>query len=180
MDWLRMSALSALTLVFLASTLSKASPARLRAFAGSLPEMGLPSSWPPMAVASGLMVLELVAIPSLWLSPVAGSMLAMLLLVLFSGSIWLVVRRRKKVFCRCFGASATPVGWIHLGRNGVLLALGAAVFVLSLSASAAEWRSITGSLEMAAPGLVLGLMLTRLDDLMFLMAPGPHPSAEER
>ena len=80
----------------------------------------------PRVVLRGLPFVELglgsLTVVRLWL-PVVPLMLAGLL-VLFT--LWIVSAMRRDVVppCACFGSRASePVGWKHVGRNIVLLAL---------------------------------------------------------
>ncbi|MEU6425970.1 MauE/DoxX family redox-associated membrane protein [Microbispora sp. NPDC046973] len=56
----------------------------------------------------------------------AGFCVALGLLVAFTVAIGVALRRGRRVPCRCFGASAVPVGPGHMARNAVLTVAAAA------------------------------------------------------
>ncbi|WP_328855647.1 hypothetical protein OHB01_17295 [Microbispora hainanensis] len=79
---------------------------------------------PARPVAALVVTAEAAVAPLLAWPPtvLAGFCLALGLLVAFTVAIVVALRRGRRVPCRCFGASAVPVGPGHLARNAVLLA----------------------------------------------------------
>jgi len=130
----------------------------------------VPARWRgPLAVA--VVALEL-AVPVLLLTPaaVAGLLLATGLLVAFSAAVAAALRRRSTARCRCFGPTATPLGPLHLVRNGLLGAVAAAGAALLLVAPTAP--ADPGGLVVAgAAGAVLAAVLIRVDDLISVFTP---------
>ena len=88
------------------------------------------------------------------------------LLAAFTAAIAIAVRRGRTAPCWCFGVSSTPLGRSHVARNLFLIA----VAVLGLAAAAAGGSAVTAAAALAAGcGVVAGLLVTRLDDLMSLV-----------
>jgi hypothetical protein len=75
-----------------------------------------------------------------------------------------------KVTCACFGASATPIAPVHAVRNGLLLAAALAATALSAAGRVAPGDLLAVLVAVGVGGL-LALVLTRLDDFVFLLAP---------
>nr|WP_225311513.1 MauE/DoxX family redox-associated membrane protein [Microbispora cellulosiformans] len=73
----------------------------------------------------------------------AGFCVALGLLVAFTVAMAAALRRRRRVLCRCFGASTVPVGPGHLVRNAVLAAA---------AATGAAQAAMTGAMTGAAAG----------------------------
>ncbi|MEU0572530.1 MauE/DoxX family redox-associated membrane protein [Nonomuraea sp. NPDC005983] len=120
----------------------------------------------PVAVAAGeAAVIVLAATPLRWAGAL-GFALAAVLLGCFAVATALVVRRGAAVPCRCFGASETPMGWAHVIRDLVLIALAA----LGLAASTAFGLADMGMAVISGvSGAALGLLITRTDDLASLL-----------
>ncbi|WP_185949504.1 MauE/DoxX family redox-associated membrane protein [Microbispora sp. KK1-11] len=76
-----------------------------------------------LVVAAEVAVAPLLAWPPTML---AGFCVALGLLVAFTVAIVVALGRGRRVPCRCFGASAVPVGPGHLARNAVLIVAAAA------------------------------------------------------
>lgn len=97
----------------------------------------------------------------------AGAVLATCLLAVLTAGVVMILRRRLKVTCACFGASATTIAPIHAVRNGLLL----------LMAIATAWLGphvpddIAAAVVAVGVGVVLALVITRLDDFAFLLMP---------
>ncbi|WP_432870062.1 MauE/DoxX family redox-associated membrane protein [Microbispora rosea] len=79
---------------------------------------------PSRPVAALVVAAEITVAPLLAWRPtaLAGFCVALGLLVAFTAAIVVALRRGRRVPCRCFGASAVPVGTGHLARNAVLIA----------------------------------------------------------
>ena len=119
------------------------------------------------AAAEGATVL-LVALP--W--PVAaaiGFALANGLLSMFALAIGAVLRRGERVACRCFGVSAAPLTGRHIVRNMMLIAVAVVGIAATMSGGA---TGLAGALVAAFAGVAAGAVVTLLDDLVALLAPG--------
>ncbi|MFI6258618.1 MauE/DoxX family redox-associated membrane protein [Micromonospora zamorensis] len=101
-----------------------------------------------------------------------GFVLAAGLLVAFTIVIALAVAKGTRATCRCFGASTTPLGWPHILRNLTLLV----VALLGLAgASAPESLGVSGALLAGVGGLVLGVLVTVIEDIVALIRPIGQP-----
>ncbi|BAU87942.1 hypothetical protein SLA_7076 [Streptomyces laurentii] len=121
---------------------------------------GLPAkASAPMVVAAEAAIVILVAIPA---TAVAGFVLASALLLAFTASILVAVRRRRRVLCQCFGTSSVPVGPVHVLRNLVLPAGAATGAVLSTSSSASP--NPTALVTVVLCAAVLTWITLRTDD----------------
>ena len=102
-----------------------------------------------------------------WTAP-AGALLAVALFAVLTAGVVVVLRKRMKVRCACFGSSGSTLAPVHAVRNAILL-LGA------VAATATAWTGAVDTVAAAAiavvAGVLLGVLLTRLDDLAFLIAP---------
>ncbi|MFI0813383.1 MauE/DoxX family redox-associated membrane protein [Streptomyces echinatus] len=164
--------------VFLAAFLSKVRgiPA-FRAFAASLHGMRVlpPRLVTPAAVlvtAGEAVVCVLVATPFGGVAAAAGCATATAMLLTFTVGVALAVRRGVRQPCRCFGASSTPLGASHLARNTALTFLaGAGTLMTTAATPAARPVHVGGAMTAAAAGLLLGLLITVLDDVIALFAP---------
>lgn len=61
----------------------------------------------------------------------AGALIVGALLVVFTVAVTQVVLRGINIQCGCFGGDAGPVTWVTIMRDVVLLAMAAAVYVMS-------------------------------------------------
>jgi hypothetical protein len=98
----------------------------------------------------------------------AGLCVALTLLLSFAAVIGSVLRSGRAAHCHCFGAEGTPFSASHIIRNGIL----AAVALIGIGS-----RVATGAMPVlpkyhgalaAAVGLLVGIALTRWDDLVFV------------
>ncbi|WP_431040761.1 MauE/DoxX family redox-associated membrane protein [Streptomyces sp. P1-3] len=164
--------------VFLAAFLSKARglPA-FRAFVASIHGMRVlpPRLVTPAAVlvtAGEAAVCALVAAPFGGVAAAAGCATATAMLITFTAAITLAVRRGVRQPCRCFGASSTPLGASHLARNTALTFLAGAGTLMTTAATPATGPvHVGGGTMAAAAGLLLGLLITVLDDVIALFTP---------
>ncbi|WP_413098690.1 MauE/DoxX family redox-associated membrane protein [Streptomyces sp. Inha503] len=174
MQYLVIAVRAMIGVVFLIAFLSKsAGRGRFTAFVESLPAMGVV---PPRLVgpAAGAVVAAEGAVCALLIVEydgvtVAGLALAAGLLSVFAAAIARTIRRGTGAACRCFGASAAPLGRRHLLRNVVLTAVAAAAGLMTLADPAPA--TATGALVAAVAGLVAGVLVTVLDDLAELFSP---------
>jgi Methylamine utilisation protein MauE len=104
----------------------------------------------------------------------AGLALAFALLLAFGAAIANVVRRGATAPCHCFGAEGSPLSSSHLLRNGLLAVIAAAGIAVRLSSGpVSALPDYDGALAVAL-GLLLGIGITRWDDLVFIATP-PRP-----
>ncbi len=187
MDYLALAARVAIGFTFLVSAISKLHSRSARAefatatatmLAAVLPRRVAPARAKVVAavVALGeLAVVVLVAVPVL---ARAGMALAGLLLVAFTVAIGAVLRRGTRTACRCFGGSSTPLSGVHLVRNAVLLAVVAIGIVLG---PGDPGRVEPAGLTVAAvTAVVVGVVVTRLDDIVDLFRPAPLTPVRRR
>ncbi len=135
----------------------------VRALAG----FGFPAPLVNAPTAALVILCEALAAASLIAWPAVGYLAAAALLVGFTGGIASVLARGATVHCRCFGATDTPVGVAHLVRNAMLLGLAAAggcARLFELSASPPAMLAVV-----AAAGALAGFLVSRLDDLLFIL-----------
>ncbi|WP_163509045.1 MauE/DoxX family redox-associated membrane protein [Fodinicola acaciae] len=96
-----------------------------------------------------------------------GFVVAAVLLAAFAAGIAAALRRGVAVPCRCFGASSRPVGRHHVVRNVILAGLSVAGAVGSPAAP----PSPTAVLIAVAAGLLAGVLVAMLDELIGLFLP---------
>ncbi|MFD5743667.1 MauE/DoxX family redox-associated membrane protein [Streptomyces massasporeus] len=108
-----------------------------------------------------------------------GLAAAVLLLLAFTAGIVVALRGGRRAPCRCFGASATPLGPLHVVRNLILAGTGAAGFAVMTALPAGGWPAHAGGGAVAAvAAIVAALLVARLDDLAALFRTGrPAPVA---
>lgn len=120
-----------------------------------------------------LVVAMLVAVPA---TALVGTAAAAVLFALLASGVGVVLARRMVVRCACFGVAASTVGRVHLVRNIALLAGGASAFAATHNAthnaapSPVSPVSPAAILVAAVLGVVLALILVRLEDLAFLLS----------
>jgi hypothetical protein len=181
---LLVAALATLWVVFGVSAASKAGSTRQRAFAKSLRALRLlPASLVlPVAVAVSCVELVIavglaaallgVVIGAWWALSVAvlGMLLAVALLGVLTAGIVLALSRRSTATCACFGASARPLSWRHVLRNGLMLFVGIVGVAIVVGVSPAAVDSAGAGLAGVA-GVVVAIVLIRLDEIVELFAP---------
>ncbi len=153
---------------------SRAAFAAFGSAAGELTAVG--RRFVPLSAAA-VIVSELAVLAGLGFSSEVGIGfgLAAGVLAVFTGVLGTAVLQRRRVRCRCFGADGAVVGVRHLVRNGLLVGIA----VLGLFAGKAEPRHAGGFALAVAAGLVAGLILSRWDDLAYLMM-GDGTTATDR
>ncbi|MCG5221161.1 MauE/DoxX family redox-associated membrane protein, partial [Streptosporangium soli] len=108
-----------LATVFVVSAFSKLrNRAALRSFAVTLRLLPGAVRFPAAVAAVGM---EVVTAATLIVFPRAGLVAGGMLLIAFSMWIAVSLRSGQREPCQCFGVSATPLGPVHLVRNGLLL-----------------------------------------------------------
>lgn len=96
-----------------------------------------------------------------------GFAIAVAGLVMFTAALTAAVVQDRRISCRCFGPDDAVVGGRHLVRNGVLIAVGC----VGLVAGTGEPRQGGAAAVALAAGLIAGFVLTRWDDLVYLVVP---------
>jgi hypothetical protein len=115
-----------------------------------------------LVVAAEAVAVPLLAIPA---TAIPGLALAAVLMIAFAVSIGVVTRRGVPVPCRCFGASARPLGPEHVTRNILLAAVAiAAAAMASLSPGPALGAASTGLALLT--GIAAAAVIVRLDDIL--------------
>ncbi len=164
-------------LVFLASALSKLASTRAQtAFVMSMRDLRILPTGLVRWVASGVIIGEL-AVCVLLATPSAsavmmGFALTVVLLSVFTAGITIALRRGVRVPCRCFGASRTPLGRWHIGRNAVLVLITCVGALVTPGAADAQPAGVATA---AAAGVALGALVTVLDDVRALFRPLAAP-----
>ncbi|WP_306744762.1 MauE/DoxX family redox-associated membrane protein [Saccharothrix yanglingensis] len=116
-------------------------------------------------VATEAAVLVLLAVPA---TVPAGFVLAAALLLVFAAGIAWALHRGHRAPCRCFGASATPLGRVHVARN-LLLACTGTLAPVADTPPPPEPGAVLVGLLVAAVGV---LVVTRLDDVAAVFPAG--------
>jgi len=171
--YLAVGASGVVGVVFLVSSVSKlAGRQSFRGFVTALADMrvlpaGLVLPVAVLVVTGEFGVWLLLAVPVAALS-VTGLVIAIGMLTAFTVGIGSVLKSGLPTSCRCFGPTAAPFGPRHIVRNVLLVcvaAVGSVAWVRSGPAS-------TGGLLVAlAAGLLVGGLVTVLDDLIDLFRP---------
>ncbi|MGK5733615.1 MauE/DoxX family redox-associated membrane protein [Streptomyces sp. URMC 124] len=159
--------------VFLVSSLGKSAGRRaFDRFVISVEDMRIVPSRRARSVARAVVVAECavcvcLAVPVV-AATVAGLVVATGLLAVFTTAIAVSVRRGVRTPCRCFGASAGPLGPRHIVRNVAL----AAAAVTGAAAVAAPGATTPGGAAVAVlGGLLVGGLVAALDDILDLFRP---------
>lgn len=132
---------------------------------GAMRAMGLPRRISHRAGAVVVALAELTAAVTLVLAPVAGYLIALGLVAGFTAGLVSAIHRRTTESCRCFGASAQPIGPSHLVRNAVLLAI-AVTGLATLGPGDRPWLALI-------PGALLSLAIVAWDELAFAFTSPP-------
>lgn len=156
-------------LVFLAAAVGKL-PGRVGfgEFAGSI---RLPLPLPPglaRPAAGAFVAGEAMVAPLLVAAPLAGFALAGALLLLATAAIGATVHSGRRVPCRCFGAAGATMGYRHLVRNGVLLAVVAGG--LTGQAMTTGSAAAAGAMIAAGAGLIGALIFIKFDEVVDLFS----------
>jgi hypothetical protein len=92
--------------------------------------------------------------------------------VLLATGVGAALRRGERAPCRCFGTSTTPLGPVHLVRNGAVAAAALTGLVLAALTPPAPVHPAGAGLAILV-GFVLAALVVRMDDLASLFAPMP-------
>ncbi|MET9343730.1 MULTISPECIES: MauE/DoxX family redox-associated membrane protein [unclassified Nonomuraea] len=138
-------------------------------FAASIVALGILPRGGSAVAAHALVAAEAVVVLLLALPPAVplGFAAAVGALTVLTGGILAALRRGRQAPCRCFGASATPLGRVHVVRNLVLAALGGVGLTAWITAGTSAPHPAGVVLALVAAG-VGALLVVRLDDLMEL------------
>lgn len=118
---------------------------------------------PPGLVAPGAVALPLAELVTAGLlvartTAVAGAILAVALLGLFTCAIAVSMARGRRPACRCFGQlSASPVGARTLARNAALMVVAAGVLAAELAAPAPE--PVHATLHASTTAVLVGVIV---------------------
>jgi hypothetical protein len=171
MTTLEMSCRLALALVFLIAATSKTvRRGGLDGFARAIQGFGIPKRR-VVVVAAVVVAVEVSIMVLLALLPAIGYLVALFLLSGFTAVITRALRHGRSVACRCFGASETPISRSTVVRNAVLAVLAVAGLICRCMMPPAP--IISPPWLAALIGLIAGLLLTRWDDLTFLITSRP-------
>lgn len=100
--------------------------------------------------------------------------LAGLLLMVLTTGVALAMHRGIEATCTCFGATEQPLRRRHLVRNGLLAGVAIAGLVV-WALTGEEAAEMGGAMVAVVGGVIVALILIRLDDLVELFAP-IHPA----
>ncbi|MFL6076546.1 MAG: MauE/DoxX family redox-associated membrane protein [Mycobacteriales bacterium] len=159
--------------VFAVAAVSKvAGRAAFDQFAGSVRGWPLPAALPARPVAAVVVAGEFAVCLLLGLgATTVGYAAALVLLAGFSVAVAWALVGGVRAPCRCFGASAAPLGPRHLVRNAVLAAVAAVGLVIGVTGTVPTGRQPGGVVVAVAAGLVLGGLVAVLDDIVELFLP---------
>lgn len=171
MQYIEVAVRAVLVVVFALALAGKVSSrSAFAAFVASLRRMNLVGeAWLRTAAVatvvaeSAIVVLALVPVR---LAATAASVLAAGLLGALTVAVAQVVRRGAAVPCRCFGASDTPLSMQHIARNLTLVVVAGLGVAGSLAGGSFQAPLVA---VIALAGVVMGLLVTRWDDLVALM-----------
>ncbi|GLH98471.1 MauE/DoxX family redox-associated membrane protein [Phytohabitans aurantiacus] len=122
-------------------------------------------------LAAGVVAIELAVVLLLTMpatTPIGFAVAAALLLG-FTGTIVLALRRGERAPCRCFGSTTQPLGYPQVARNLVLLA--AAALGLAGGQLPAASPDLAGALVAVGAGALAATVVTMADDITSLFRP---------
>jgi len=125
-----------------------------------------------VAIAAAVVALELAALLLLILWPLAGLATSAALLATFTAVMIHALRAGTAMVCRCFGAEATPIGRHHVVRNALLTSASLAALCGPVALGPRDPASAAIAIGV---GLLLGVLVTRWDDLVFVFRPPGAP-----
>jgi hypothetical protein len=141
------------------------------AFTASIRALGLLSGAGSAMAAYALVAAEAVVVllllfPSTVIAGLAG---AGATLTVMTAGILAALRRGRRGTCRCFGASDTPLGRVHVVRNLFLITGAATGLAAGLATAGTESPAHPAGLALAAVVAAVGILIVvRLDDLVAL------------
>ncbi|MFE7571788.1 MauE/DoxX family redox-associated membrane protein [Streptomyces sp. NPDC057539] len=171
MQYLALGIRCLIGVVFLVSSVSKvAGRGRFREFVLSVDGMNIL----PAALVRPVAVCVVVTECAVWIllvapaGAVAGLTVAAGLLAALAVAISGALRRGVAASCRCFGASAAPLGRLHVVRNWTLVALAVTGALASRADGPAHMAAV---LVTVTAGLMLGCLVAVLDEIAGLFRP---------
>lgn len=177
MDHVTVGAQALLAAVFGVAAVGKVARAAFHEFVTATGRL-LPARWrgwrrlvAGAVLSAEVAIVVAVVVP---LSAPVGFGLALALSTVFGVAVAGALRRGDRVPCRCFGATQTPIGPVHLVRNGVLAAVAVAGLAVKVAGPAGELH-LAGVVVAASAGLVGAVLLVRIGDLVALFAPITPP-----
>lgn len=123
-----------------------------------------------LVVVAEAVTAVVVAVPATALS---GFLLATIMMVVFTISIIVMIRRRSTEPCHCFGVSTRPPGLLDVVRNVVLAAIALTGLIgtaTSPGSSALAWGALVLTIGV---GAVVALLLLSLAEIAEILAPVP-------
>jgi Methylamine utilisation protein MauE len=160
-----------LGVVFAVSAVSKLRPAGFAEFIRTV--RAVVPGWSRWAgpIAATVAASEALVVVGLFLAARTpyGFGLAGLLLAAFVPAIGYTLRRGAAVRCRCFGSSGTPLGYPHLVRNALLIAVAVAGLLGNASIEGTgPAAALPAAAVSVAAGVVAAAVLIRLDEIVEL------------
>jgi hypothetical protein len=122
-----------------------------------------------LVVACEAAIVPLLVTPT-FVTGLLGLALAAVLLAGLAVAIGSIVHRGIDTTCQCFGHSAMPLGKVHIVRNVGLVAVAAVAAVTGARGGGLE---IGGALLAGLAGVLLGALVTVLDDIRQVLQPIP-------
>ncbi|MDQ7909752.1 MauE/DoxX family redox-associated membrane protein [Phytohabitans sp. ZYX-F-186] len=158
--------------VFVAAAASKLrSRPAFSAFTGSVRQLRLLPPRLAAPAAGAVVAAEAAIVVAMVVAPDIGFLLAAGLLLAVTVATITTIHRGVRARCQCFGTSGTNLGLRHVVRNAALLAVAAGG--LAGLATAGGPAQPAGAVLAAAAGLVGGMVLVRLDDVIDLYTTNP-------
>ena len=141
----------------------------IRSFASSIEVFGVRRARAP-AVAAAAVALESAIVIAVLAPGLAGAglWLATATLTLLTVLVAALLRRGVRAPCRCFGASARPMGRVHVARNAIAAIVAAAGALLHGAGPSPDPTAIALGL---GAGLAGAFLLMRMDDVADLFRP---------
>jgi hypothetical protein len=160
-----------LGVVFAVSAASKLRPAGFADFTRTV--RAVVPGWSRWAgpIAAAVAAGEAMVVAGLFLPSTTpyGFGLAGLLLAAFVFAIVHTLRRGAAVRCRCFGSSGTPLGYPHVVRNALLIAVAVAGLLgTAVTAGTGLAVPLPAAAVSVAGGVVAAAVLIRLDEIVEL------------
>jgi len=157
---------------FLGKVTSAASFLAFRHSLDSLP--WLPPMW-RRGTATTLVAIEgmtaaLLLVPD---ASVGALIVASLLLTTFTGVLAIAMARKQGLTCHCFGLRGTAITWMHVFRNGALLAIALSGLTITLFSTDAMPTSALVEAVAAGSGLLAGCIFVGWDEFAFLLRTPP-------
>jgi hypothetical protein len=151
------------------------SPAAFAGFARSLSDLGWLTGRRRIAAVAALIPASEAAVTVLLAVPATvawGFATATVLLGTLTAGAGIAIRRGRRVECRCFGASAQPMGAPAMIRNAILIAVAVAGLGACLAAPGGAGSPLALTVT-AGLACLAGLMMVGWDELGYLLRSRP-------